>query len=183
MKETWKDIPGYVGLYQVSDLGRVRSLDRIVNRGTVKQPLKGKLLSQKVSEDRQQPYLIVCLCRNGTVKYHYVHRLVASGFLSGRKREVNHKDLNKLNCRADNLEWSSSSANKKHAVTKGVLFNPSPRKGSDCGKSKLTEVEVLKIKQGLADKRPNKEIAAEFQISPVTVSDIKVGKTWTHVTL
>ncbi len=80
MKETWKDVVGYEGLYQVSNNGHVRSLDRVVVR-TVKgdMKLKGRILKPGAS---LSGHLTVALCKNGTQKTHYVHRLVTRAFIS-----------------------------------------------------------------------------------------------------
>lgn len=183
MVERWKDIVGFVGIYQVSDLGRVRSLDRVATRGKVKQPLRGKILSTKVSCNRKQPYLTVVLCRNGRESTAYVHRLVARAFIPNpcRLREVNHKDTDKLNCKVGNLEWSSSSDNKKHAVANGVKFNPHPRRGVQLTFAKMNPRRVRKARQLCANGGKQRAVAKQFDISQASLSDILLRKTWAHV--
>ena len=90
--EIWKDIEGYEGLYQVSDLGRVRSLDREDAQG---RRWKGRMLSSKL---RKNGYREVILCRDGKRKYMLVHRLVAEAFLPNQDNlpQVNHKDEDKV---------------------------------------------------------------------------------------
>lgn len=105
MKEVWKSIPGYEGLYQVSNLGRVKSLPRNTTRG--------KVLSL---QNRQNGYLCVCLCKNGVSKRENVHRIVAEAFLphSDSNNVVNHKDENKHNNKVTNLEWTTQKYNLEY---------------------------------------------------------------------
>ncbi len=85
MQEIWKDIKEYEGLYQVSNLGNVKSLDRLVdhkNKG-YKQKIKGKLKSVRLDSSNQ--YYLVDLCKNGKSKTLLVHRLVANAFIINKK--------------------------------------------------------------------------------------------------
>ena len=110
MEEIWKDISGYEGYYQVSNLGRVKSL----NYNHTK---KEKLLH---STENRDMYLRVGLYKNGKPKIKRVHQLVAESFLNHKicrhKLVVNHKDFNKQNNHVDNLEivTQRENANKKH---------------------------------------------------------------------
>lgn len=122
MKEIWKDVKGYEGLYQVSNLGRVKSLDAYVNVGikNVKKALrKGKYLKATVN---RCGYFIVELSKNGTRKTTTIHRLVASAFIDNphNKPCVNHIDGNKQNNYISNLEWCTHSENIKHAFDNGL---------------------------------------------------------------
>ncbi|QDP47309.1 MAG: putative uncharacterized HNH endonuclease [Prokaryotic dsDNA virus sp.] len=117
-KEVWKNVVGYEELYQVSNLGRVRSKDKIVTRGSVKQPRKGKLLSIGYGVDR---YGKVVLCRNTNRRTRTVHLLVAEAFLNhksdpSQKKVVNHKNFNRRDSRLINLEivTARENGNKKH---------------------------------------------------------------------
>lgn len=124
--EVWKTVAGYGGAYQASTSGRIRSVNRWVARGDVLQPLKGRIL--KPSRNKKTKYWHVVLCHLGKEHSCYVHRLVAETFIANPDglREVNHKDLDKSNNAADNLEWESSSGNKVHAVANGVSFRGKP---------------------------------------------------------
>lgn len=114
MKEIWKDVDGYDGLYQVSNLGNVRRLSKIitdVSQGGIRKRLfKGRILSQIVVN---HGYKSVMLSMNGYVKRYNVHRLVAQAFIPNPDDlpEVNHKDENKQNNRVDNLEWCTGLYN------------------------------------------------------------------------
>lgn len=117
-KEIWKDIAGYEGLYQVSNFGRVRSLDRIIVRGTSKRRgphkarLKGKVLTLVSGVEG---YLVVPLGKSNPCCR--VHRLVAEAFIPNpeNKPQVNHIDGNVKNNRVDNLEWCTGQENLIHA--------------------------------------------------------------------
>lgn len=113
MKEIWKDIKGYEGLYQVSNLGNVRSVDRVVNYKDGRKRLwKGRILKPK--KDRYG-YLLCDLCKKSKVKTITIHRLVAETFLPNPNNlpEINHKDENKDNNCVSNLEFCSHLYNMR----------------------------------------------------------------------
>ncbi len=121
--ENWKAVPGYEGYYEVSDFGRIRSVERIVNSssrngGARRRP--AKVLKQK---KRSNGYKSVSLCREGEIKDVLVHRAVAAAFCdkpSEAATTVNHKNLHKDDNRALNLEWCTPSENSLHAVRSGA---------------------------------------------------------------
>lgn len=108
MKEIWKDIPGYEGLYQASNLGRIRSIDRLVNNTVGLKQMKGRILKPINGK-----YLKVGLSKNGIQKPIRIHRLVALTFIQNPNNYpyVNHKDENKHNNCVDNLEWCTNLYN------------------------------------------------------------------------
>lgn len=126
--EIWKPIQGYEGMYEVSNLGKVRSFDRIIPR------LKNGVLHDcrfnggivKIT-DNGHGYKIVSLSKMGR-KNHYVHRLVAIHFIPNpdKKGFVNHKDGCKCNNEVKNLEWVTHSENIIHSLNRGG--HPSGRK-------------------------------------------------------
>jgi hypothetical protein len=117
-KEIWKDVLGYEGLYEVSNMGSVRSLDRITEgrNGKIYRK-KGKILKLFLNGDG---YRRVMLHKDFIQKTHTVHKLVAIAFLNhnpcGHKEVVNHKDFNRINNKVSNLEITSQreNTNKKH---------------------------------------------------------------------
>ena len=113
MKEIWKDIKGYEGLYQVSNLGRIKRLKH--KRFDRNQILPERLV--KVSYPKNNWYPYVSLCKNGKYVSKCIHRLVASAFIPNPNNYpvINHKDGNKQNNAIDNLEWCSYSHNNKEA--------------------------------------------------------------------
>lgn len=115
MVEVWKDIKGYEGLYQISDVGRVKSLDQYIKcKKNNKRLIKGKILKTYINENG---YEWVRLYNNTKRKIYRVHRLVAEAFIDNPENKpcVNHKDGNKENNKLDNLEWCTHSENMKHA--------------------------------------------------------------------
>lgn len=112
--EIWKEIKGYEGLYEVSNLGRVRSVDRTVLYKNGQTHIhKGKLLVPGVGKTG---YMQVCLCKNGEMKHPLIHRLVAETFIPNPDNlpQINHKDENPSNNVLDNLEWCTAEYNLKY---------------------------------------------------------------------
>lgn len=129
--EVWKPVVGYEGYYVVSNYGRIRSLKTGVIMHQYKQ---------------RKGYLSVSLCKNGTLKTYKVHRLVALAFpeICGKWFEgatVNHKDENKQNNNASNLEWLSLKDNVNYGTGKY-------RRGSTQGLQKQKPVLVIDYKTG-----------------------------------
>lgn len=126
MIEEWKDIKGYEGLYQVSNMGRVRSLDRIVNqKGRKDRFFKGTILKPSINH---AGYYGVSLSLNCRVKDYQIHNLVAETFIGKEKDKiVDHINFNKLDNKVSNLQYLSRSENalrslfyrKKHDNSKG----------------------------------------------------------------
>lgn len=118
MKEMWKDIKGYEGIYQISSFGRIKSLQRKDNRNHIRPE---KILNPKVEKNG---YRRVCLCKNGNIKRELVHRLVAEAYVDRKNEEdviVNHLDNNPSNNRADNLEWTTYKGNMQWAAKQGRM--------------------------------------------------------------
>ena len=113
INKKWKDIAGYEGLYQISNLGEVKSLKRTYqcgNCGNITKELREKLMKQSTSKFG---YKRVKLCKNGNENIWLIHRLVAIAFLDNKTLlpQVNHKDENKSNNMVDNLEWCDAKYN------------------------------------------------------------------------
>ena len=160
MKEIWKDVMGYEDLYQVSNLGRVRSLDRevISIKGTTYH-LRGKLLNQRVNNSG---YKFVCIRKQGEADYPFVHRLVACAFIPNNLGLpwVNHKDENKLNNEVNNLEWCTPAYNSTYGSRKdwqqryltkpilcietGKLFSSLTECAREIHKTRSTSIESIK---------------------------------------
>lgn len=114
MQEIWKEVKGYEGIYEVSNLGKIKSLERVIvcKNGTTR-TVKSKILHPKKSNSG---YLEVNLIN----KMKYVHRLVATAFIPNieNKPTVNHKDENKTNNKATNLEWMTDYENVNYGTGK-----------------------------------------------------------------
>lgn len=117
MKEIWKDIPNYKGLYQVSNTGKIKSVSHYTrnNRNGGLRLTKGKILSQYKMPNG---YFQVQLSNNEKRAKKYVHRLVADSFIENNDKlsDVNHIDGNKSNNNVFNLEWCSHKDNQIHMV-------------------------------------------------------------------
>lgn len=126
MEEIWKDIKGYEGLYQVSNLGNVKSLEKRVNGKKCHRVFKEKQLKPI---ETNKGYLRVKLCHKGKISKARVHRLVAETFIEKPNLEVNHINGDKKDNRLENLEWVTGKENKEHARKLG-LYNRK-RRGTD----------------------------------------------------
>jgi hypothetical protein len=118
--ENWKAIEDYEGHYEVSDLGNVRSVDRVVlGRDNSTDFRKGRLLKPGVSN---RGYLRVVLVKDGNKRNYPVHRLVAAAFVPNPNNlpQVNHKEGNKKDNRASELEWCTQLYNNRHARLMGL---------------------------------------------------------------
>lgn len=136
MEEIWKDIEGYEGLYQVSNLGRVRSLAKKAGRS----PRKEKYTA--IFVDRRG-YMKTNVCKFGKYTQVYVHRLVAETFIPNPddKPQVNHKDGNKQNNHIDNLEWCTPKDNINHANKLGL------RKPTCCKPVRVTDCKTGVVRE------------------------------------
>ena len=120
--EKWKDINGYEKYYQISNLGRVRSKDRLTNSHSGKRLIRGRILS---AAPNGSGYMRVLLYKDNMRKLYFVHRLVALHFVDNPNPEVltivNHLDSDYLNNSADNLEWTTMKGNTLHALKSGRM--------------------------------------------------------------
>ena len=148
MKEIWKDISGYKGLYQISNKGRVKSF-----RQNSPRVLK--------NNDNGNGYLIVHFKVKNIRKPKYIHRLVSVAFIINtyNKQEVNHKDGNKHNNSVNNLEWCTRSENIRHSFRTGLRKAPIGQLGLTGSKSVLskpvlqftTDGKFIKEHEGMRD--------------------------------
>jgi len=186
--EVWRDIKEYEGFYQVSNLGRVRSLDRVVlQKNGVLKAIKGKILSpSKCGKLEYGGYLFVGLSKDSVVKDHYIHRLVAEAFIPNPYNlpYINHKDENKLNnfvyvnpdgtvdFEKSNLEWCTAlhnlTFNERH-IKVGLKLK---------GRIPLTRKEVVMYKDGVEIKRfaHPQEAADYLEVSESCVRNCIYGK-------
>lgn len=169
MEEVWKDIPDYEGYYQVSNLGRFRSLTRelyrVKNSNIKWKTLQGKIIEPKMS--RQGYYLEVCLSKNRIRRVKNIHRLIATLFIDNpeSKPQVNHKNGIKTDNRVENLEWVTAKENALHCIY--TLKNPK-KSGEYAGRSK----SVLKVDkdENILNKFININEAAKFDnVNRITI--------------
>ena len=174
--EIWKSIKDFEGLYEVSNLGRVKSLARFVNgKNGGKKPVPEVILIQRLEKE----YFKVGLWKNQKIKRFSVHRLVCEAFLSNseNKPQVNHKNGIKTDNRAENLEWVTLSENMIHAYKNNLLV----RKGDKHSQNKLSVIDVFEIRKLLQQGLTQSEIAQKYGVIRQTISCIKIGKSWSHI--
>lgn len=142
MIEVWKDIPNYEGLYQASNLGRIKSLDRYVISKDYKSFRKGKIKKPSVHENN---YLYVILSNKSVEKHKLVHRLIAETFLDNPNNYsvVNHINGNKQDNKVENLEWCNHQQNSQKAWEMGLY----PKKKEKTHSTKKVKV-IQKDLQG-----------------------------------
>lgn len=179
--EEFRPVPGYEGRYEISNLGRVKSLPRMTrhSEGRTKK-VPGRFLAQAPSKG----YLTVRLYREqGAGITNLVHRILAMAFISAPPFDgahVNHIDGNRLNNEASNLEWCTHLQNTRHAISIG-LFKP---KGQDASRAKLTNEQVLEIRRRYKPFDPvngGKPLAKEFGVSNALIGNIAARRYWTHI--
>lgn len=169
--EVWKQIEGYEGIYEISNLGNVKSLSRLVNNHSgFKKQLKEKILKNHISKTG---YFVTDLKNNNERKTFKIHRLIAFAFIDKviGKEYVNHIDGNKLNNNIDNLEWCTIQENNKHAEKLG-LKNDS---GINNSKSKLKIEDVFFIRNS---NLKLKELSNIYNLNESTISKIILRKTY-----
>lgn len=164
--ENWVDIQGYEGYYQISDLGRIQSLDRFLGFGN--RTRKGAIMKQTKDE-----YLKVQFHVNGKKISLRVHRLLAIQFIPNpdNKPQVNHINGNKYDNRLDNLEWNTVNENIKHAYD--FLGKVTPMKGKfgkECPNSKIVSCDTLGIIFNSASEAANKLGIGVSRISEVCLN-------------
>lgn len=165
----WRSVPGYEGLYEVSNAGEVRRI-----AGSPKCH-KTRVLSPAYHHG----YLSVALSKNADVKSVGVHRLVAWAFIGPQENLwVNHRNGIKSDNRVSNIEYLTPGENTKHAYRIGL--QPS-RAGEGNGHSRLTEHKVRLIRRWAGSGVPRKEIVKRIGASQTTVRDIIVGASWKHI--
>lgn len=163
-QEEWRRIDGWP--YDVSSAGRVRrSLDSPIGAGRLVRPVR--------------EYVRVGLTKPGKRGIYCVHLLVAGAFLPSRPKnqKANHKDGDKGNCRADNLEWLTRNANQIHAYKMGLAGS-----GENHGRAKLTDEQVREIRasyQGAWGEQSR--IAERYGVSQGLITKIVRGEVWTHL--
>ena len=173
--EIWKDVVGYEGIYQCSNIGRIKSLDHKVYHSNYKYRIqKGRIISVSKSK---KGYLQVSLSKNGKRFHTGVHRIMAISFIDNpeNKPQVNHIDGNKENNLLSNLEWVTNSENQIHAINGGLC---SHNRGENHHMSIFSngQIKVMRLLFKLGVN--NRKVAELYNCSDAVVSNIKLNKTY-----
>ena len=165
MIELWKDIKNYEGLYQVSNLGNVKSVDRYVYAGDNSNHKYQHIKERNLKLSGGDKYIQVILCKNGKIKAFLVHRLVAEAFIPNPDNLpcINHKDENPKNNQVENLEWCTYKYNNeyngrinkcKHKISQTLKGKPRNVKLTDEQRKNVSEG----AKKGWETRRKNGNI-------------------------
>lgn len=161
MIEAWKPVVGYEGLYEVSDMGHVKS------------SLTGRMLKQC---NHSHGYLQLSIRKNGKQKTYRTHTLVLTAFVTKPDGHiVNHKDGNKKNNNLSNLEWVTYGGNLKHAMDSGLQI----LHGEYNAAHKLTAEDVKEIRASVGVTR--EFLAEKYGVCSSTLGRAMSGKTWRNV--
>jgi hypothetical protein len=180
MQETWKPVVGYEDLYEVSDLGRVRSLDRVIEKQSrwpgVRVTCALQTCVLKATNDTKG-YPQVTLSKDGVVAYFRVHQLVLRHFVGEppEHQEARHMNGVRSDNRLNNLCYGTRKENHADKNRHGTAL-----KGEDLHNAKLTEFGVRVIRR-LVGSLTGREIANIFGVGPMTISRVKNSGSWTHV--
>lgn len=177
MEEIWRDIVGYEHYYQVSNLGRIKTCDKLLLDASSNTILiKGKLL-KSVTVGK---YKGITLYKNNVGKSTRTHRLVAEAFIPNpdNKPQVNHIDADKANNNLSNLEWVTISENIKHAFAMGLMNNFARKrhkfkKGGTSHNGKL----VVNLETGIYYDSC-KKAAEVYGVSKTCLRSMLIGKTY-----
>lgn len=165
LTEIWEPIIGFEGIYSVSNLGIVKRVS------------KERVLKNCISTGG---YYQVGLFKNGLGKMYYTHRLVALHFIPNpeNKQQINHKDCNKGNNNALNLEWATPKDNISHAIKNGLVTVC----GSENGYAKITKQQALEIRHLYSRGGITlKQLGDKHNMSKTNIWHIVHRKTWTKV--
>jgi len=164
MKEIWKEVDWFDGMYLISNFGRLKSMHN-------------NIIRKPFLKEKRYPKLV--LNKNGKKYMRYIHRMVAIAFISNpkNKKQVNHIDGNKCNNNVSNLEWNTPSENMQHSIKNKL--HPS---GEKCSWAKLTEKQVIEIRK--LSKNSNithAKLGNIFGINQSAITNIINHKRWKHI--
>lgn len=186
--EIWKDVVGYEGLYQVSNIGRIKSMRRgiiykdveICRNGfksTFIHPVRERIMKQ---HSYGTGYKQIMLSNKGTKSSPAVHRLVISAFVGPLPDgcQVNHKDGNKSNNRVENLEYVTARENMMHAKMTGLW----DLRGERNSNTELSKDDIVNIRRDYSPRKiSSRFLARKYNVNKSTILNIIHRRTWGHI--
>lgn len=178
--ELWKDIIDYEGVYQISNHGRIKSLERtfIKNKKGGKEKM-GVFMKETIRAiSLSDRYPKISLWDNGSVKWFLIHRLVGIYFVANLENypKVLHKDDNTHNPHHSNLMWGTQSQNIKDCSNKDRGF-----RGKLNNNAKLMDADIPKIRKLISEGMPSRKIGKIFGVTKTPILWIANNKSWTHI--
>jgi len=176
-KEIWKEIPEYNGFYQISNLGRVKSISRKMWNGFGYFYSKTKMLKPAIGS---HGYYTVNLYNKSKQHCSYlIHRLIAKAFISNTQNKpyINHINNIRIDNRIKNLEWVTQKENINYALRDGYMDN---HIGENNHTAKLTKNQVIEIRQN-PHNYSQKKLAIIYNVRPPTISKIILKQRWKHI--
>lgn len=176
MEEIWKDVKGFKGYYQISNLGNLKSLDRYQKgKGGTMYFVKGRIMKHCLDG---KGYHYCYLSKDNVRTTGKIHRLVAKAFIPNpeNKSQVNHlrgKDNNDV----DSIEWATPKENVVHAWKNNLCES---KKGINSNANKLSEKQVYEIKL-LKGIKTSREVGLQYNVSKTSILNIWNNKLWNHL--
>lgn len=170
--ETWVPVYGYEGIYEASNLGRIKSLQRYVKTGTGIRFVPEKIIKPILGT---RGYFVVNFTAKGKRTQHFLHKLILQSFVGERPlgKEACHNNGNKLDCSIQNLRWDTRSGNHKDKRIHGTW-----QIGEKANNSKLTEAVVREIR--MLKMKPS-DAVKKYGLSSTNAKRICNYETWKHV--
>lgn len=186
--EEWKPVINFEKLYEISNFGRIKSLDRDIYRRTPRDPLVfftktyyGKLLTPSVEKNKENKPLrcFVSLSKNNKVYHKRIHRLVLESFVGPcpEGMEGCHNDGNALNNNIENLRWDTGKENQKDRINHKTFYKDDYFAGSSFRKTDILMIRKLVNEEG----KKIQFVADLYNVHWHTISKIINRKTWKHV--
>lgn len=174
--ERWRAIPGYEGIYEVSDLGRVKSLSRPTPMRNGIRVIRERILKFQLGSKVGYPTVVIY--KRGVAQTVTIHRLVMLAFVGPAPdgMEVCHGNGDPLDNRLENLRYDTRRANRADGLRLGEI-----PLGSSRPRAKLTEKKVSTMRMAVAAGLSQRDAAAQFGVHPMTVGKILRRERWKHV--
>lgn len=182
VSEEWRPIVGFEGFYEVSNAGRIRSVDHLlesktdsIGRKMPAKSIKGRMISQRL---HQFGYFVVTLSKNGNRYTRTVHKLVAEAFFGVRKSGdvVRHLDGNPQNNNVSNLAYGSQKQNMQDAIKHGTV-----ERGEQRYNAKLSNDDILKMKSDIANGMRSVDVSKKYGVSQIYVCKVINNTRWKSI--